>query len=342
MFISSFFSFIATVLLWFLGIAATIFVLPMIYFALKAAFSALKNRKRKFKPPKRYNGYFDQYRTEKIDDQSAPGVSNCSISDTSLSAQYSRDDHNRTTNETDRTLQEEIAYIRRLGKSAVNSANKAVDSITDSTNSSIQEVSDYEKHKKEVYYQVRDKILSEGEELLKPHLQKFIDSKKYILIDSPNYSRYLKPTKRDDKKFEDISASKIKGLVGDFGIETLDGKPVCIIEYDDSTHLAEDRIARDNFLFSACKFAEFPRITITSKEYNSLKEQNKYDMHYFYTLLYKKFFEACGNPLNLPSLTCDKCHQEFYVNAGSYGLFLSHGRHNECDNKINIIGDNTY
>lgn len=343
MFISGFFTFIGTILLWILGIGVAIFVLVLVCHGISAAVSAIKQRKQKFKPSRSHIKYTKRYRKnykKKLKKNKAEKkcVSDCSVSNTAQTVQNSHYGSVDTSdNEKKPSLNKETE--NSLGNSAVNSFNFALENSSSSKDPAALEDSDYEKHKDEVYYRVRDKILSDGEELLKPHLLKFIDKKKYKLIDSPNYSRYLIPAKRADKKFEDISASKIKGLVGDFGIETLDGKPICIIEYDDATHLAKEREIRDRFLHSACKRAKFPRVSIKSCEYNSFKELSKRDMYIFYKTLYKKLHDAEGNPLDLPSLTCDKCNQEFLVNVGSYGLFLSHGRNNECKNKINIIGD---
>lgn len=226
------------------------------------------------------------------------------------------------------------------------SLNDNVDNNINSTNaceishSAIQseqyDDTEYEKHKNEVFYQIRDKVLSEGEKLLQPHIEKFIDLKKYKLINNPNYSRYLKPNSDRPEKYQAISADKIKGLVADFGIETLDGKPVCFIEYDDSTHICKERQDRDSFLSSACYHARFPRIVITSEEFNSSISKDWDKLKIFYRRLYRKILSNL-NPLNFPSLKCEHCGKELLVCVGEYGLFLSHGKYCECNNKINVI-----
>lgn len=199
-------------------------------------------------------------------------------------------------------------------------------------------IDDYKEHKDEAYFQIRAHgVMSEGEKILYPHLKNLIDPSKYKIVTNPNYSRYLEPNPNRPVMYQKISADKIKGLVADFGIEKLDGTPICFIEYDDSTHQCDERKERDKFLASACYHAQFPRIIITSKEFNSAIEKDHYLLHKFYKDTYKKFYFAINNPLNLPPLKCKRCGQELLVFADKYGLFLSHGVKSECTNKINIF-----
>lgn len=331
MFISSFFSFIGTVLLWFLGIAAAIFVLPIIYRALKAAFSAFKSRKRRIKQPKRCNDYFKQYRSEEKN-----SISNYSTTDTANLTQYNyNDNYKKHANKTEHKIEEEIEFLHSLSKDTVNSTNTAANTYKDSISVSNADEVDYEKHKNDSYYKLKSYIMSPGESVLLGFLEKIIDPSMYVIVPQVHYDRYLEVNKDRDEKYQAISASKINTRSTDFGIETKDHRPVCYVEYNDNSHKSENRKKRDYFLMKACQKAGLPHIVITSDEVNSQAIEMNGTMK-ICKIIYKKLYNAQGNPLNLPSLLCPKCGKEFKLLTGDYGAFLSHGRNSECEN-INIF-----
>lgn len=348
MFISSFFTIIGTIItwiLWIIGIVVALFVLALICLGISSAVSAIKQRKQKFKPSRSHIKYTKRYRKnykKKLKKNRAEKkcVSDCSVSGAAQTVQNSHYGSVDTSdNEKKHSLNKEIEFIRSLGNNTVRSLNVAVGNISSESSSAIEdrnyEDHDYEKHKDEAYYKIKLDILSKGERLLLSFLEKIIDPNKYLIVPQVHYDRYLEVNTDRDEKYQAISASKINTRSTDFGIETKEYKPVCYIEYDDDTHNREDRKKRDRFLAIACRKAGLARIVVSSREINSQIAAEKGSMA-ICKKLYKKFYKAPGNPLNLPSLTCPRCGKEFMLLTGDYGAFLSHGRDSECDN-VNIF-----